>query len=162
MSPSDHHRFQAAQGWLELGDWQSADEELEAMTPQEKESPDVLRLRVDVFTAAEKWRRVAEAASRLCQVVSDEAFGYIRLAFALHELKRTREAFDVLLPVADKFPATWVIPYNLACYSCQMGDLIGARDWLAQAFRLGGKKEIQKQAMEDPDLAALWESTDSI
>jgi len=35
---------------------------------------------------------------------------------ALHELKRTQEAFDLLLPAADKFPAPWTIPYNLACY----------------------------------------------
>ena len=82
--------------------------------------------------------------------------GHLRLAFALHELKRTREALDTLLPVADKFPTLWVIPYNLACYYCQLGQLPEARDYLAQAFKLGGKKAIQPQALEDPDLAPLW------
>jgi Flp pilus assembly protein TadD len=71
-------------------------------------------------------------------------------------LKRTQEAFAVLLPVARKFPTEPTIPYNLACYTAQLGDLVAARDWLAQAFRLGNAKEIKVQALEDPDLAPLW------
>ena len=157
MSPADQRRFLAAQGWLELGDWRSANEELEEMTPPQRSHPDVLRLNVEIQSAGRKWECAAEAASALCRLVPGEPFGYIRLAFALHELKRTREAFHVLLPAADKFPATWLIPYNLACYCCQLGDGIAARDWLAQAFKLGDAEAIQLQAFEDPDLAPLWE-----
>jgi hypothetical protein len=49
-----------------------------------------------------------------------------------------------------------LIPYNLACYAAQLGDLVAAGDWLAQAFKLGNAKEIKLQALEDPDLAPLW------
>ena len=80
----------------------------------------------------------------------------IPASLALHELKRTQEAFDVLSPVAVKFPTDPTIPYNLACYTCQLGDLVAARDWLAQAFRLGNAMEIKGRATEDPDLAPLW------
>jgi hypothetical protein len=89
-------------------------------------------------------------------MIPDDSFGHIRLAFALHELKRTREAMDALLAVADKFPEQWEIPYNLACYSCQLDDMIAARDWLAKAFAVGGAENIKLQALEDPDLAPLW------
>ena len=40
--------------------------------------------------------------------------------------------------------------------------MIAARDWLAQAFRLGDAKEIKLQALEDPDLAPLWESQGAV
>lgn len=161
VSPNDRRQLEAAQGWLELGDWNEANEELERITPQQRAHPDVLRMRVEVYSAAKKWDYVVEVASALCRMVPSEPFGFLRLAFALHELKRTREALNVLLPVADKFPEVWTIPYNLACYCCQLGDLIGARDWLAQAFGIGGAKEIKLQALEDPDLAPLWESPES-
>jgi len=51
-----------------------------------------------------------------------------------------------LLPVAD----------NLAYYAAQPGDLIAARDWPAQAFKLGNAKEIKHQAFDDPNLTPMW------
>jgi predicted Zn-dependent protease len=156
VTPRDHHHLRAAQGWLELGNWREANAELENITPQQRAHPDVLRLRVDIYDAAKKWDYVVEVASALSRMIPDDSFGHIRLAFALHELKRTQGALDALLPVADKFPEQWEISYNLACYSCQLGDMIAARDWLAQAFRLGDANEIKLQALEDPDLAPLW------
>ena len=50
----------------------------------------------------------------------------------MHELKRTKEAQDVLVPVLDKFPDEYLIQYNLACYCCQLGEL-------KEAFRRLGK-----------------------
>ena len=66
----------------------------------------------------------------------------------------------MLSPVATKFPADPTIPYNLACYTAQLGDLVAAGDWLAQAMRLGNQKEIRLQAIEDSDLAPLWKAED--
>jgi len=34
-----------------------------------------------------------------------------------------KAAWDALLPAADKFPNNPNIPYNLACYACQMNKL---------------------------------------
>jgi hypothetical protein len=42
-----------------------------------------------------------------------------------------------------------------------LGDLVAARDWLAQAFLLGNAREIRAQAAVDPDLAPLWESPEN-
>ena len=75
---------------------------------------------------------------------------------ALHTLGRTKEAWTTLLRVADRFPDEWTIPYNLARYAAQLGDLVTARDLLAQAFRLGDAKALKLQSMDDPDLAPLW------
>jgi predicted Zn-dependent protease len=156
LTGTDQRHFESAQGWLELGDWRSANEELENIQPQMRAHPDVLKMRVEVYSAAKKWDYVIEVAGALSRLLPDHVFGHVRLAYALHELKRTREAWNVLLPIADKFPTTWIIPYNLACYAVRLGDLVAARDWLAQAFRLGNAKEIKVQALDDPDLAPLW------
>ena len=160
MSPADQRCFLAAQGWLELGDWKSAEQELEELTPKHLARPEVLELRWLIHAKGKRWNDAEEVARKLARFAPDKADSFINLAFALHELKRTAEARDILLPVVTKFPKVWTIPYNLACYAAQLGELAEARDWLAQAFKLGNAKEIKAQAAEDPDLAPLWEESE--
>lgn len=61
----------------------------------------------------------------------------------------------MLLPMAPQFPEESIIPYNLACYACQMGNLELAQDWLQRAAKLRPKNEIKAMALSDPDLAPL-------
>jgi tetratricopeptide (TPR) repeat protein len=88
-------------------------------------------------------------------MVPDEPFGWIHLAYALNELKRTREAWNVLLSIADKFPDQDVIPYNLACYAAQLGRLKEAKQWLELAIEMADSKEVKQVALDDPDLEPL-------
>jgi hypothetical protein len=81
--------------------------------------------------------------------------GYIKRAFALHELKRTREAWQCLLPARRKFKSEWVIPYNLACYACQLGRENVAVKWFETAMKIGDRKQLKQMAMADPDLQPL-------
>jgi hypothetical protein len=84
------------------------------------------------------------------------ALGWVHRSFCLHELRRTAEARDNLLRVVDKFSMSATIPYNLACYECQLGNLAQSKKWLQAAFRLGDRKQIKVAALEDPDLKPLW------
>ncbi len=77
-------------------------------------------------------------------------FIWINRSYALHELNRTQEAFDALLPAVKKFPKEWLIRYNLACYSSQLGQASAAMKLLKQAIRLASNKEIKAMALEDP------------
>jgi hypothetical protein len=43
--------IQAAEGWLDLGDWQSANEELENVTPRLRAHPAVLEMRFRIYSA---------------------------------------------------------------------------------------------------------------
>jgi tetratricopeptide (TPR) repeat protein len=86
-----------------------------------------------------------------------EPVGWINRSYALHQLKRTREALDTLLPAAAKFPDNLTIAYNLACFACQLGLLAEANRWLKQAMKLADSNQIQLVALEDPDLKPLWE-----
>ena len=47
------------------------------------------------------------------------------------------------------------IPYNLACYAAQLGDLPGAREWLAKSFKVGDEVALKREALEDPDLESV-------
>jgi len=48
----DHRHLERAEGWLGLGDWQSANDELDENTPQIRAHPDVLLVRVEVYLKA--------------------------------------------------------------------------------------------------------------
>ena len=66
-------------------------------------------------------------------------------------------AQEVLRPAFERFPAEAIIPYNLACYACQAGQLDEARRWLDHAFQRGKPDPIKRMALADPDLRPLWE-----
>ena len=74
-------------------------------------------------------------------------------------MQRTQEAFDQLLPVMDKFPKVWTIPYNLACYASRLHRFDEAQKWLKQAMAVDAQT-VQAAAQEDEDLKPLWNNLD--
>jgi predicted Zn-dependent protease len=153
---ADRRHLDAARGWLGLGKWVEANEELGRLTPELRGHPSVLRVRYEVYAAATKWEMAAEVARTISKRVPDDAFGFVHLAYALHELKRTSEARDLLLPIVERFPNEWPMRYNLACYAAQSGDLKAAWAWLEKAIDLAGRKAVKRMAHDDPDLEPLW------
>jgi tetratricopeptide (TPR) repeat protein len=156
LSRADQLCLDAAEGWLGLGNHVEAFTELEQVSGEMQQHPDVLRMRYNLYAAAKNWAAAVETAQSLCQLADEEPFGPIHLAYALHELKRTKEAWDVLLPVATRFPDEYIVRYNLACYACQMGNLPTARQWLERAVEIAGLDLIRKMALQDADLEPLW------
>ena len=91
--------------------------------------------------------------------VPDFAAGWLHLAYATRRATGGGEqaAFEILNMVTEKFPEEPIIPYNLACYVCQIGRLPEARDWLKRAFAMGDARQIKLMALKDADLKPLWE-----
>jgi predicted Zn-dependent protease len=156
LSRADQLCLDAAEGWLGLGNQVEAFTELQQISEEAQQHPEVLRLRYDIYATGKNWAAAAETAQALCQLEPDLPTGPIHLAYALHELKRTKEAWDVLLPIATRFPDKHIVYYNLACYACQLGNLPGARKWLERAVKTAGLDVIHKMALQDPDLEPLW------
>ena len=156
LQPPDSHHLQAAQGWLELGNHAEADAELDNIAASSRAHPDVLKVRWEIYAAAKKWEAAVDIAAALIQLDPEDPLGWVHRSYALHELKRTAEARDNLLRVVDKFPLDATMPYNLACYECQLGNLERAKQWLSKAFALGDAKKMRLMALEDPDLEPLW------
>jgi len=157
LEQADRVHLNAAEGWFGLGDLVSASDELEKITPAFRAHPAVLLMRCKIYQAAKKWGYLIEISETLIEQLPKLADAWIHRSYALHELNQTREAFDLLLPAAKKFPKLPVIPYNLACYACQLGKLEDAMKQIEQAIDLADKKnDIRLDALEDPDLEPLW------
>jgi tetratricopeptide (TPR) repeat protein len=151
----------AADGWLGLGNHVEAEEELAQITPAMRSHPDVLTMRCEICAQARRWEECVELAEAILKMAPKNSFAWMRRSFALHELKRTQEALEKLLPAADHFPKVIVIPYNLACYECVLGNINQAKTRLLGAFHLAHKQrcfaEWRALALADSDLEPLRE-----
>jgi tetratricopeptide (TPR) repeat protein len=121
-----------------------------------------LFVRWKIYAEAKKWDGALAIAQALVELVPDDSLGWLHRSYALHELKRTQEALDQLLPAAEMFPKDPVIRYNLTCYTCQLGDLERAKMWLEKAFELGDPKKVKLMALEDSGLEPLWKNIGEI
>ena len=162
MDLPESRQVLAAEGWLGLGCPDEARAELKHIPSPFRMHPEVLKVRWGIYAAEKKWNEALEVAGVLTEVQSGEAIGWVNRSFSLHELKRTQEARANLLQVISRFPADPIIPYNLACYECQLGDMDQARKWLEAAFRLGDRSRMKPMALEDPDLRPLWAAIKSV
>jgi Flp pilus assembly protein TadD len=152
----DTHYLNGGWGWLELGNPTEALAELERISAGSQSHPEVLMLRWEILGTQGKWEEALEVGQRLVQLAPERSESWIKQSFALHELKRTQEAWDALMPVAESFPEVSTIPYNLACYACVLEQFNAAMAWLRRAIKVGGKRSVREMALKDPDLRALW------
>ena len=132
LSQTDQRYLEAARGWLMLGNWLEANEELERITPQMRPHPDVLALRWAIYAKAEKWDHALEVAKGLVELVPDDASTWLKQAESLRKANGggAQAAWDSLIPVADRFPKNTSVAYALACYACESGQLKEAWSWL--------------------------------
>jgi predicted Zn-dependent protease len=159
LDPPDIHHLRAAEGWFELGSEAEAMHELDNISPAEKNHPLVLDLRFQILAKKKEWDACRDIAEKITKELPDFAGGWLHLAYATRRATGGSEqaAFDVLEPAAEKFTDEPTIPYNLACYVCQLGKLAEAREWLKRAFAIGDMKQIKLMALHDADLKPLWE-----
>ena len=160
LEPPDSYFLDAATGWLMLGNAEEARREFEQMRTEAQAHPDALDFQWRWFAHEKRWEDAVDVAQRLVDQHPKRAEAWIHRSFALHELRRTQEAFDLLLPAAKSFPREITIPYNLACYLSQLGDLTAARKWFQRVLTLGKSPEEKLHrlhaALEDADLKPLW------
>lgn len=152
LEPPDSHFLNAARGWLGLGLPNEAGAELERISPDARHHPAVLTVDWERLAHLRDWNAALSVADRLLAIDNSLPAGWINRSYALHELRRTREARTALLAALPRFPSVGVIPYNLACYACHLGDLPEARNWLRQAMAIEGREVILERARVDSDL----------
>jgi tetratricopeptide (TPR) repeat protein len=63
---------------------------------------------------------------------------------------------EILIDAEAKFPRGAAIPYNLACYYCQLGEMEKAKRYLKEAFEID--LNWRKAALDDEDLRPFWDS----
>ena len=153
MNPLER-QLRAVEGYLELGLPEEAREELAAVAPEHGAEQRVLTLRVFVYQALSDWPQMATAAAALCQACPEEAQWQISFAYATRRAHNIEAARAVLRAAQGRFPEEALIPYNLACYECQLGRLEEARGYLREAFRL--EQACREMALRDADLTPLY------
>lgn len=156
LEPPDSHFTSFAQGWLELGNYTEAWQDLDRISSSGSFHPDVLEVRWRLLAEQRRWGEALDTARLLVAIAPENPLSWIDQSFALHELRETTEARAQLLTVVKRFPSVSTIPYNLACYSCQLGEFQESLDWLARAAVIAGKEEIKQMALSDTDLKPLW------
>jgi tetratricopeptide (TPR) repeat protein len=159
LEPPDTHYFSAALGWLELGNRTEAKEELAQISQAQMTHPGVLELRWAICAEEKNWQEGLEVARAQVQNDPKSASGWLHQAYALRRVPGggLRQAWDALLPAFEQFSNEILIPYNLACYACQMEKLDTARVWLKRALLMEKKESVKAMALKDPDLTPLWE-----
>lgn len=155
LEPPDSHLVNAASGWIELGLPAEAERELAQVDPTQLQHPQVLMVLWELYVHQERWEAALVVASKLLESDQSRPTGWINRSYALHGLRRTAEAHAALLPAEKLFPSVGVIPYNLACYACQLGDLPAARTWLRKAMKIDGRAVVLERARTDEDLLPL-------
>lgn len=164
LEPPDSIHLKAAEGWLELGNHLEANEELEKIAPELRVHPDVLEIRWHIYAKESKWEACIDIARAITEIEPERPFGWIHFAYSTRRAPNggLKAARDILFPAAAKFPQLFIIPYNLACYDCQLGNLKEALQWVQKAIDLAGKKDIRLMALDDPDLEPLWNDISEI
>ena len=158
LAQPDLHHLKAAVGWLELGNAAEALAELDGMDETLQSHADVLEARWLALAKLLRWEAAAKIGRALIAAAPDRSIGWLHHAYALRRAPNggVLAAFNALFPVANHFPGEATIPYNLACYTCQMQrDATETMTWLEQAIAAGDRKEILAMALKDPDLEPL-------
>jgi tetratricopeptide (TPR) repeat protein len=157
LCPPDSHFLNAAQGWLDLSDPKSAEEELNQVSLEGRAHPLFLFVRWELYAKTGKWPIALLLAQYLVQLCPQEPLAWLQRSYSLYALRRGNEAFQQLLPAAHKFEKEHTVAYHLACYAAQLGYIQEAWHWLDKAIALGNPDSIKSLALEDPLLAPLWE-----
>ena len=156
----DPMHLEAAAGWIQLGDYDSANDELEKIRAEWRAHPDVLDLRWLIYSHHEQWDACLDIASAIVKMTPDRVLSWVNKAYSMRWANdgSIEKAKPVLIEAAKLFSDDSMIQYNLACYSAQLGQLDAAQEHLDKAYELGNAKQIKLMALDDDDLKPLWES----
>jgi tetratricopeptide (TPR) repeat protein len=146
----------ASIGYLELGMYVEALDEMESIQPEEKNSSTVLGIRLDIYRTAQNWKMMEVVASELKRGQSDDPDHWNNLAFSIRRKDSIKAAQTLLLEGLEKFPNEPLCYYNLGCYACQLGDMEDAKKLVGEAIKMDSKFKLL--ALDDEDLVELWDS----
>ena len=111
-------------------------------------------VRVQLYQATQQWAKLQAAAVQLATMEPFDPQWIITLAFATRRANSIPAAKLILEAAMVTFTEEPLIPYNLACYECQLGDVPAAKKLLERALRMQPK--MGPMALEDSDLEPLW------
>src|SRR5262249_34744431 len=116
LEPPDQQHWIAAVGYVELGMFQEANDQLEKIDTFNRAAPEVLAIRIAVYQGLKKWELMREASKRLAEFQPNDIQWTISYAYATRRAESINAAKQILLNTESTFPKEAIIKYNLACY----------------------------------------------
>jgi tetratricopeptide (TPR) repeat protein len=149
-----HPNILAAEGWIELGNYDEAAEELHNCRPATKTSVEWIKLWVRVYAATRRWAEVEMMCETLAKHTPEDPFTIFNRAEALHRQCRSQEAFELFSHAPQSFKKLPQYFYDYARYLCALQEFSLALSCLGKAFDLD--PELRMRALDDPDLHRVW------
>ena len=159
LSEEAQWHLQRADGYLDLSMVKEAREELDKIPELLRSHPGVGQIELRLAIASNRWPVAEKLARELCAAFPDEPGYWIQLAYAVRRASTIVHARKILLEIQPRFSSVAVIPFNLACYECQLGHADEAKKYLRSAIELD--PQCREMALEDPDLEILWSEIES-
>ena len=147
--------IQRCDGFLDLKMIDKARRELEQVGTFDARCDPYIAAALRLAIADSRWNDAVQLARTLIERRTREPAFYVQLAYSVRRAESIDAARDILLDAKKRFPKVAVIPFNLACYECQLGHPDEAMVFLEKAFKLDAS--FREQAFEDDDLKPIWD-----
>jgi Flp pilus assembly protein TadD len=146
-------QLRAACGYAELGMASESLAELNAISVEYQDRPEVLQLRLHHLMRRKQWTRALAVSRKLCRVAPEASAGFLHAGFCLHQIGRTMEAKKLLLKGPTALLKEPIYYYNMGCYEVLLGNLEDAQVHLHISFKMDAS--FRELAKKDPDLKPL-------
>lgn len=154
MTQGDKVRLEAADGFLGLGMAQDAWDELEQIEASNRGLPPVLKVRLEVARAMEKWEMVEAVARHLAKIEPEESLHVFSLAQAMRHLKGPEAALAVYEFAADRWPDFAHLRVAMAVELCALDRITDAKRMLKVAVEKD--PQLREVILDHPGLEAVW------
>ena len=104
LESPDSEIFEAAYGYVQLGMFLEANEQLENIDPFNRVAPEVLALRIDIYSGLKKWDLMQAIAQRLHECFPRDVQWVISLAYATRRSESIDAARNILTNSLPRFP----------------------------------------------------------
>ena len=150
----------AAHGYFELGMPIEAAAEIEKLPPELRADTQVLMLRHMIYKLAESWKLAAEVGREITSREPKSPEWWLHYAYAVRRSEGFAAAKNALLEAERILPDEGSVHFDLACYSCLLGELDEAKRRISTAIHFDST--YKSKALDDVDLEPLWENIASI
>lgn len=147
-------RLEKAEGFMDLQMAERARSELNLVPEAHQQSLAWRLLRLRLAFDQHDWTLATELAKRMREEQPAVVDYWIQLAYATRRCLGVDAAKVILEEAAMRFPEIALIPFNLACYECRLGQNDAALRHLNRAFEM--EPSYREMALEDEDLKPLW------
>jgi tetratricopeptide (TPR) repeat protein len=154
LSPDDQRCANAAQGYAALGMWADASEELEKISVECRDLPEVQEVRMQIYSGLKEWGLMRAVAKGMAESDPGNVQWWISWAYATRRAASIEAAKVILVDALKRHPGEPMVRYNLACYDCQLGNMDAATEYMEHALRLNPR--FRTMALEDEDLRPMW------